>query len=103
MIINYFSGSSDFFVTNHYSSMLCSPGDKSEWTYDKDLNVRREFDPSWPKSASDWLRVSYLLIPTYRNFQAESLVTRTRNVKNLRFFMLVSANVNLNRLKKRCN
>lgn len=58
IVITYISGSFDFYATNHYSSYLCSPGNNSGSTYDKDMNVKQEFDPTWPTSASNWLRVS---------------------------------------------
>lgn len=60
-----FVGSFDFYATNHYSSQLCSPGDKTATsTNHDDMNVKREFNPSWPTSASTWLRVSYTFIVT---------------------------------------
>ncbi|CAL1683630.1 unnamed protein product [Lasius platythorax] len=56
--VQYIKGTSDFFGLNHYTSKIVEtvPRMKGEGWYDFS-GVKQSIDPSWPKSASDWLRV----------------------------------------------
>ncbi|XP_071637445.1 myrosinase 1-like [Temnothorax longispinosus] len=56
--VQYIKGTSDFFALNHYSSKLVEtvPRSKGQAWYDYS-GVKTSIDPSWPKSASDGLRV----------------------------------------------
>jgi len=46
-------GTSDFFALNHYSTELAEYGiNEGETSYDKDQDVLRSHDPSWPPSAA---------------------------------------------------
>jgi len=51
-------GTSDFFGLNHYSTELAEYGIyDGGTTYDKDQDVFKTQDPSWPPSAASWLKV----------------------------------------------
>nr|XP_022342919.1 uncharacterized protein LOC111136393 isoform X1 [Crassostrea virginica] len=52
-------GSADFLGLNHYTTNLISPVNypPEVVSYDADKDTLAEYDPSWPKSGSDWLRV----------------------------------------------
>ncbi|XP_072744538.1 myrosinase 1 isoform X2 [Anoplolepis gracilipes] len=56
--VQYIKGTSDFFGLNHYSSKLVEIVPRAEgqkwYAYS---GVKESVDPSWPKSASPWLRV----------------------------------------------
>ncbi|XP_025264883.1 myrosinase 1 isoform X1 [Camponotus floridanus] len=56
--VQYIKGASDFFGLNHYTSRLVETVPRvegQEWyAYS---GVKKSIDPSWPKSASNWLRV----------------------------------------------
>ncbi|XP_011694145.1 PREDICTED: myrosinase 1 [Wasmannia auropunctata] len=56
--VQYIKGTSDFFALNHYTSRLVEtvPHTQGQAWYDYS-GVKATVDPSWPKSASDWLRV----------------------------------------------
>ncbi|XP_012218638.1 myrosinase 1-like [Linepithema humile] len=56
--VQYIKGSADFFGLNHYTSKLVEtvPRVEGERWYDYS-GVKQTIDPSWPKSAADWLRV----------------------------------------------
>ncbi|KYM77705.1 Myrosinase 1 [Atta colombica] len=56
--VQYIKGTSDFFALNHYTSRLVEtvPPKQGQAWYDYS-GVKASVDPSWPKSASDWLRV----------------------------------------------
>ncbi|XP_063222762.1 myrosinase 1-like [Bacillus rossius redtenbacheri] len=51
-------GSADYFALNHYSTLLATPGDAGGVpSKDHDAGVVMSQDPSWPASASSWLKV----------------------------------------------
>ncbi|PNF19653.1 Myrosinase 1 [Cryptotermes secundus] len=56
--IKYIQGSFDFFGLNHYSSFLAGPGTFGEFpSFIRDIGAQFSVDPSWPSSASIWLKV----------------------------------------------
>lgn len=57
--IEYIRGTSDYFGLNHYTTLLVEPGPREkEDLYFMDSGLMASIDPSWPQSASDWLRVT---------------------------------------------
>ncbi|RZF43906.1 hypothetical protein LSTR_LSTR007242 [Laodelphax striatellus] len=51
-------GSSDFFGLNHYTSRYASKGQSGKVpSVEYDSGVMKTIDPSWPGSASEWLKV----------------------------------------------
>jgi hypothetical protein len=63
-----FTGSSDFFGLNHYTTGLAEFGIiTGDTSYDKDQEVITSVDPAWPPSAADWLKVC-LKSPKSRTF-----------------------------------
>lgn len=51
-------GTADFFGLNHYTSNIVEPVPKQNDTpWYRDRGVIASFDPSWPNSASEWLKV----------------------------------------------
>ena len=71
----HISGTYDYFGLNYYTSDYAIPYDGSgEPASDqKDHGYYQEKDPSWPGSASSWLKVSFLAqdpqIAQYHQFQ----------------------------------
>lgn len=56
--IKMLRGSSDFFGLNHYSTILSEPGETGpQPSRVRDAGTIHEFDPSWPSSGSEWLKV----------------------------------------------
>ncbi|XP_046486759.1 myrosinase 1-like [Neodiprion pinetum] len=57
--IKYIRGTSDYFGLNHYTTFEVSPRTKKPddvWALDSGLE--KSVDPSWPRTASAWLRVT---------------------------------------------
>jgi hypothetical protein len=53
-----FLGTFDFFGLNHYSTNLATAGTIGESpSLLRDTGVQMSWDPSWPSSASYWLKV----------------------------------------------
>lgn len=51
-------GSADFLGLNHYTSRIASHGINGKPnTWYTDQQVKFEYDPSWPSTASSWLKV----------------------------------------------
>ncbi|XP_059474929.1 lactase/phlorizin hydrolase-like [Neocloeon triangulifer] len=57
--LDYVKGSSDFFGFNHYTTELIEYGvwDGNYTSWDKDQDLYKSQDPSWPPSSVGWLRV----------------------------------------------
>ncbi|XP_029161411.1 myrosinase 1-like [Nylanderia fulva] len=56
--VNYIKGTSDFFALNHYTSVRVEtvPREEGQRWY-QFSGVKESLDPSWPGSASSWLKV----------------------------------------------
>ena len=68
----HISGTYDFFGFNHYTSNYATlyDGTGDAASDQKDHGYYLEQDPSWPESASSWLKVSFLTQdPQYHQFQ----------------------------------
>ncbi|XP_065341160.1 myrosinase 1-like [Cloeon dipterum] len=56
--VNYIKGTHDFFGLNHYTSRLIyRVKGGNETSYENDQDLASSSDPSWPSSASSWLKV----------------------------------------------
>ncbi|KAK7789047.1 hypothetical protein R5R35_010546 [Gryllus longicercus] len=56
--IKYIRGTADFFALNHYTTRLVTSGEEGEIpSKEHDTGVISKVDPSWPSSASKWLKV----------------------------------------------
>jgi len=54
----YIRGTADFLGLNHYTTQLCSTEYNATLVgWESDQDIRKSYDPSWPESASAWLRV----------------------------------------------
>jgi lactase-phlorizin hydrolase len=51
------NGSYDFLGLNHYTTELITPEIRTDVGWNADQNTRTSFDPTWPGSASSWLKV----------------------------------------------
>lgn len=71
--IVYIRGTSDFFGLNHYTTSIAKmPTNQAEIrapSFWDDINVISYQDPSWPSSASSWLKVCFELVKFYRSCQ----------------------------------
>lgn len=58
---------SDFFGLNHYTTVLVTRNDRNNSanfpvpSFEHDKGIVESADPNWPKSGSEWLRVSWIL------------------------------------------
>lgn len=50
------NGSSDFLGFNHYTTELVESFNNNDRSWNGDQNTRTSHDPSWPSSASSWLK-----------------------------------------------
>jgi lactase-phlorizin hydrolase len=50
-------GSADFLGLNHYTTELVAAENRTDIGLYGDQDNRKSFDPDWPESAADWLRV----------------------------------------------
>ncbi|CAB3365153.1 Hypothetical predicted protein [Cloeon dipterum] len=57
--VDYIKGTYDFFGLNHYTTELAEYGirEGNYTSYDKDQDLYKSQDPSWPASAAPWLKV----------------------------------------------
>ncbi|XP_068081776.1 myrosinase 1-like [Anabrus simplex] len=57
-MVEYIRGTYDYFALNYYTSHLVTEMDTGyDPSIERDCYVARSFDPSWPKSSSEWLRM----------------------------------------------